>query len=254
MKLQLLSKGTEGKVTFLAKDTTPAKLNLFRRMLVNKVPSMATDTVEIIENSSALYDEMLAHRLGLLVLKTDFDACFLNNKNKYQVQLSLEAQGPCTVYAEQLVSTDPGIYPVHGKTPIVKLLENQELKIICNATTGCGKEHIKFSPGLIFYKGYPTLNLKDAAAIKLAEALLKSSPTDAELVKNKAVKNIDTFELSMAGVGALEKEGLITISKTDFIVTIEPWGQLTAQEIIEGAGKVIDEQFDELVEEIKKIK
>ena len=215
---------------------------------------MAIDTVEIIDNSSAMYDEMLAHRLGLTVLKTDFDACFLKNKNKYQVQLSLEAQGPCTVYAEQLVSKDPGIYPVHKKTLIVKLLENQALKLVCNASTGCGKEHIKFSPGLMFYKGYPTLNIKDASATKLAESLLKNSPADAELVKSKSIKNIDTIELSMAGIGALEKEGLITISKTDFIVTIEPWGQLTAQEIIEGAGIVINEQFDELIEEIKKIK
>ena len=43
--------------------------NAIRRS-VSEVPTLAIDEVEIFKNDSALYDEMLALRLGLVPLKT----------------------------------------------------------------------------------------------------------------------------------------------------------------------------------------
>ena len=45
--------------------------NALRRICLNGVPVFAIDTVDVIENSSVLADEALAHRLALIPIKTD---------------------------------------------------------------------------------------------------------------------------------------------------------------------------------------
>ena len=44
--------------------------NAIRRS-INEIPILAVDEVEIYKNDSALYDEFLAHRVGLVPLKTE---------------------------------------------------------------------------------------------------------------------------------------------------------------------------------------
>jgi len=97
---------------------------------------MAIDEVTFIENGSALYDEIIANRLGLIPLETDLESYFEKSKCKCkgagcarcQLTLTLNKTGPCMVYAEDLKSKDPKIKPVYPKTPIVKLLDGQTLK------------------------------------------------------------------------------------------------------------------------------
>jgi DNA-directed RNA polymerase subunit D len=134
--------------------------NALRRTVISDIPVMAIEEVTFQDNSSILNDEVLAHRLGLLPLKTDLKTyntkseCTCKGKGcgKCTAILTLDIQGPKTVYAEDLKPTDPEITPVHPKTPIVKLTENQKIKLEAKAILGRGSDHTKWQAGIASYE------------------------------------------------------------------------------------------------------
>ena len=145
MNLKILDK-KENKLTILAKGINAPLANTLRRSIMEEVPVMAIDEVTFVKNTSALYDEIIAHRLGLLPLTTDLkgyefkENCKCKGKGcaRCQLKFILEAKGPCIVYAENLKSKDSKITPVYPKMPIVKLLKGQTLQIEAIARLGKG--------------------------------------------------------------------------------------------------------------------
>src|SRR3989344_4817009 len=117
--------------------------NAVRRSL-SEVPTLAIDEVEIFSNDSALYDEMLALRLGLVPLKTE-----RGMSQKTKIDLKLTKKGPCTVYAEDLRGQAEVVYP---KIPITILGEGHKLELVATAILGKGIEHAKYLPGLCYYR------------------------------------------------------------------------------------------------------
>ena len=132
--------------------------NAVRRFCIAEVPAMAIDDVVILENSSVLYDEILAHRLGMIPIKTDLDRynlpedCDCGNPlgcHKCRVLFVLDAKGKdkvSTVYSGDLVSEDREVRPVSETIPLVKLAQGQSVKLEAYARLGKGKEHAKWQP------------------------------------------------------------------------------------------------------------
>jgi len=132
--------------------------NAVRRFCIAEVPTMAIDDVVMLENSSVLYDEILAHRLGMIPIKTDLDRynlpedCDCGNPlgcHKCRVLFVLDAKGKdkvSTVYSGDLVSEDREVRPVSESIPLVKLAQGQSVKLEAYARLGKGKEHAKWQP------------------------------------------------------------------------------------------------------------
>ncbi len=244
----------DNKLSFVLKDTTPAFANTLRRLMISEVPVLAVRKVTFVKNSSALFDEMIAHRLGLIPLTTDLDNYVLPSKcsckgagcAKCQLSLTLKAEGPITVYSSDLKSQDPKIKPVFGKMPIVTLLKGQELEFEATVTLGTGKEHAKYSPALVYYKAYPKITIDK---VKNVEEVMKSCPVDVFEVEGKTlkVKNLEACHLCNACVDISDPKGAVTVegSEKDFIFTIESWGNLKPREILDAALNVFDEKLDE---------
>lgn len=135
--------------------------NAIRRFCISEVPAMAIDDIVILENSSVLYDEILAHRLGMIPLKTNLERYVLPEKcdcgnplgcQKCRVLIVLDAVAhdkPRTVVSGDLVSEDRDVVPVSPNIPIVKLAAGQSVKLEAYARLGRAKEHAKWQPATI---------------------------------------------------------------------------------------------------------
>ncbi|MAG52573.1 MAG: DNA-directed RNA polymerase subunit D [Nanoarchaeota archaeon] len=253
MQLKLLKK-EENKITFLVKETEPYIINALRRMIVEEVPTMAIEDVTFVKNNSALYDEIIAHRLGLLPLTTDLkgydfvDKCKCKGKGcaRCQLKLILEAKGPCTVLSENLKSKDTKIKPAYPDMPITKLLKGQVLQLEAVASLGQGKNHIKFSPGLPYYRSVPILTVSGNANLNSLKEKCKNIN-----IKGKSVEVKDLTSWTEADEQICEDNGIeVTYSDTDFVFTLESWGQLDTSKIMTAAIEMFNsklKEFDKLV-------
>ena len=252
----------QNRIVFLLKGSTPAFANMLRKTIIDEVPTMAIEDVEFRKNSSVLYDEIIAHRMGLLPLKTDLKAynlleectCKGEGCSKCQLMLSLKAKGPGFVYASELKSKDPKVVPVYPKTPIVKLIKGQVLELEATAMLGKGGEHAKWSPALAFYKYKPVIDLKKGVADP--KAVAESCPVDVYSVKNKELvinkDNLLRCHLCGACTDIDPQHIKLNESSTDFIFTVESWGQLSPKEIGSVAVNIIQKKCDEVVKLIGK--
>ena len=141
--LDVISKDSE-KIAIKLKGVPLQYANALRRVCLNGVPVFAIDTVDIIENTSVLPDEGLAHRLGLIPLKTDLSK--YNESDKILLVLdSGESEETRAVLSGELSSEDESVKPVSEKIPIVQLAPGQKIKVECYARLGRGTEHAKWN-------------------------------------------------------------------------------------------------------------
>lgn len=190
--------------------------NAIRRSVL-EIPIMAIDDVEIIKNDSALYDEILAHRIGLIPIKT-------NSVKETKFRL-LETGPKIIVSGDFKPSTD-----ARDKLPIVLLDKDQEIEIIGNARLGKGIDHIKYSPGLIYYKHdlqdeiLDYVHINEEGECNHDEDEMKNKKLSEEQIKKvKSVKNVLELEFF-----------------------IESWGQIDVKDIFLKAIEALNDNLDEL--------
>lgn len=133
-------------------------VNALRRLSISQVPTFAIDDVVVLENSSVMHDEAIAHRLGLIPLRTDLERfvmphnCDCNSTlgcSKCRVLLVLDAESQDktkVITSADLISEDDVVKPVNSEIPIVSLAPGQKLKFEAYARLGTGKSHAKWQP------------------------------------------------------------------------------------------------------------
>jgi len=264
MEIRVLENSKEqGKLSFILKDSDHVYANTLRRLMIDEVPTMAIEDIEFSKNNSILYDEMVAHRLGLLPLKTDLksynmpDKCKCEGKgcNRCHLKMVLKASKIGNVYASEIKSKDPAVKPVYGNMPIVKLLKGQSLELEATAVLGKGRQHMKWNPCHVYYKYKPIIEI--TGDVKNPEAIIEMDHNNIfEIKDRKLVINKDRVldcDLSL-DFSEIDKNVKVTASNTDFVFYIESFGQLSCKDIVNKAIDIFDEQLDELVEELKKAK
>ena len=267
MKIEVLQKD-EMNLRLVIRDVDVPLMNALRRIALAEVPSMAIDEVVMIENSSILQDEIIAHRLGLTPLKTDLDGYNLPEEctcksefgcNLCRVTLTLDAEakeGTRTVYSGELVSENPGIVPVSDRVPIIKLAKGQKLKLEAYARLGQGKVHAKWQPvSMCAYKYYPKITVTSKNCENCAKCVDICSKKVLAMKDGKVeVRDLLACNLCMDCVETCSQEpkGIkVEWEKNAFILSIESSGVLPPERILQHATSMLDKQLKEFEEQLK---
>jgi len=127
--------------------------NAIRRICLNGVPIFAIDTIEIIENTSVMADEGLAHRIGLIPLWTDlqeFKDLTIADRDDDTAKVMLVLDSGIrpetrTVLSGEITSENDSVKPVSNDIPIVILAPGQRIKMQMYARLGRGTKHAKWN-------------------------------------------------------------------------------------------------------------
>jgi len=142
--IEIISKDAK-KISVKLKGIPLQHANALRRICLNGVPIFAIDTVDVIENSSVLADEGIAHRLGMIPLHSDLSKFDESDSRVTLVLDSGKVETTKTITTAELISQDDIVKPISDKIPIVELAPGQQLKIESYAKIGRGTDHAKWN-------------------------------------------------------------------------------------------------------------
>ena len=213
------------------------------RRYIGEIPVLAVEEVEISKNDSALYDETISHRIGLIPLKTDKT---VNEKTKGFLKLSVKAEG--IVNSGELKGD---VNVVYDTIPITILNKGQELELVAEIKSGKGNEHARFSPGLMFYR--------DVVEIIMDKEFLgevkKICPNNEIKEKGDKIVVIDDKEKGVCdvceGICERAKKKSETEYKDELIISIESFGQMNAEDIFKKSIEALKKDLTEIPKKAK---
>lgn len=256
---------------FTLAGASPAFANAFRRAMIGEVPTLAIEDVRIYDNTSAFFDEMLAHRLGLIPIKTDLST-YSTQENctcggagcpGCTVTFTLSVEGPKTVLSSDLIPQDPKATPVYDNIPIVKLAKGQKLVVEARAVLNTGREHAKWQPTLVCgYKNYPVVSISETC--DACGNCVDECPREVLAAKGKKVEVAEgklpdcsmcrLCERACVATGIGDQPAIRVSAEPDrFIFIVEGDGSLPVKEIMQRALQYIRGQSDELERQIREI-
>lgn len=223
---------------FLVRGVTPAFANGVRRAMIADVPTLSIDTVRVIENSSVMFDEQLALRLGLVPLTTPDDY-----RPNDTVTLAIDVEGPDTAYSGDLVSSDEQVQPAEENVPIIDLKEGQRLELEADAELGYGKDHAKHQGGVAV--GYRHLQRVEVVGEKgefeddeprIIRGVIEDGGEliDAETFGNDLSQRYPDKELEVSDV------------PNAFVFDVETDGSMSVDELVLKAVESLEARADEL--------
>ncbi len=252
---------SEGDVLkFLLTDATPAFANSIRRTILQGIPVMAIDEVEISKNDTVMSDEILAHRLGQqplftpegYLLPSECD-CREGRCPNCSVDLTLEVEGPGVIRAGDMEPSDPEAAPVQGDSQIARLDEGQKLEFTAIARLGLGEEHANWQPAVASYKYMPVLNIDQSARDDWTECV-DACPEDILKVEDGELAVTDIEECTMCEACADACPDAIEVSEdpTKFIFRIEGTGAMSPERITRKAIEILKSKCEEFVEQMER--
>ena len=174
------------KISVKIKGISSHYANALRRICLNGIPVFAIDTVDVIENSSVLPDEGIAHTLGLIPLKTELRGSDELNSRVMLVLDSEATENTKVVTSAELESKDQVVKPISNQIPIIHLAPGQRVKLEAYARLGRGTEHSKWNSANV-------------------SILTNTDKTDEYVLTVETAGSLEPRQIIMAGIEELSK-------------------------------------------------
>ena len=174
------------KISVKIKGVSSHYANALRRICLNGIPVFAIDTVDVIENSSVLPDEGIAHTLGLIPLKTELRGSDELNSRVMLVLDSEATENTKVVTSAELESKDQVVKPISNQIPIIHLAPGQRVKLEAYARLGRGTEHSKWNSSNV-------------------SILTNTDKTDEYVLTVETAGSLEPRQIIMAGIDELSK-------------------------------------------------
>lgn len=260
--------------SFVLEGSDPSFVNALRRTMIMDVPKLAIEDVEFHlgpiraedgkehESITPLFDEIVAHRLGLVPLPTDLKAmniratcpsCHGEGCPQCTVIYAINKRGPGYVMSSDLEPIgDPKLKAVDPNIPIVKLGDGQAMLIYATAQLGMGRDHAKWQAASgAAYTYYPTLALKGKKKeVPLEGNVCEDHSRALEERGEGALKDIAKCEKCKVAGEAAKGDLTVGGDPTRFVFHLETDGSLSTKEVLLTASDILVNRFTELAKQV----
>jgi len=252
------------KAVLKIEGTKPYFVNSLRRVMLSELPKLAVNNVVIYDNTSALFDEIIAHRLGLISIPTDLslltfrDKCVCKGKGcpNCTVRYTLSKEGEGTIYSGDLQPAEKSWTITECKIPIVELFGDQRLILEVEAVLGRGRDHAKWQAVQAPTYKMGTIIEFDKKRINDVKEFLEKIPKDLVEIKgnNLILKDNDKLPVLESYIDK-EEIDYITIKKdpTNLVFSLETDGAFSAKVAILESAKILEKKYEELRKLLTKI-
>jgi len=246
-------------------DTKPYFVNALRRVMLSELPKLAVNDVVIYDNTSALFDEIIAHRLGLVPIPTDLslltfrEECVCKGKGcpNCTVRYTLSKEGEGAVLSGDLQPAEKSWAIKEDKIPIVELYGDQRLILEVEAILGRGRDHAKWQAIQAPAYRMETIIEFDKKRIDDVKEFINKLPEDLVSIKGDKLLLKDATKLSIIEF-YIDKENIdyITIKRdpTKFTFSFETDGSFNAKDALLETINILQKKYEELGKLLKNVK
>jgi len=253
------------KAVLKIEGTKPYVVNSLRRIMLSELPKLAVNDIVIYDNTSALFDEIIAHRLGMVPIPTDLSLltfrgqCVCKGKGcpNCTVRYTLSKEGEGVVYSGDLQPEEKSWAIKEDKIPIVELYNDQRLIIEVEAVLGRGRDHAKWQPVQApGYKYYPIAEI-DQKKCDLCKKCVEACPKNILEIKNNklVITDIEQCTICKSCMEICENNAItVRGDENKFIFHFETDGSLSTKDTLRETSKILAEKYAEFGKLLKKLK
>jgi DNA-directed RNA polymerase subunit D len=246
----------DNKAVLKLEDTDVYFVNSLRRVMIAELPKLAIDDVIIYDNTSALFDELISHRLGLIPIPTNLQDLNFRNECTCEgkgcpsctVRYTLSKEGEGVVFSGDLQPEVPSFAITETTIPIVELMKDQRVILEVEAVLGRGRDHAKWQVVLAPRYRMETKISVDKKRINDVKAFIEELPKDLVELKGDKLELKDLSKMAtLESYLDKNKVDYITINKdpSKLLFSFETDGSMSAKAALQESITILTKKYEE---------